>query len=554
MSEFDGKALADKNGDTLRFTPTHFLDGNTVKELATEFGKKLDKTGDGKDVTVTFSQASSRGTAANDFASGSSLATLFGKMKKWFASLGALAFKDNVSDSYISGTISDSHIESASTWNNALCKDISYNTNKSWLKIGTIASNRSNVMYRGVTLSVEYRANDGHSQSGLLWISAGEHKSSGEYGNDDIVAEYSTIGRRTNTLTDDVKFYVKSLGTSSTSGVEIYAYLYNYSELSITPLNVPDESYTPAMTYFNEEPSGIKEVTYSMLLRSTYGTSKGSPTTPVYVDDKGNVQPCDNASIEVGGANSAGYAATAGDSTFASKVGSSASHPQIGGTKTPVYVDENGNIIECDSPSLWNIGFASRASKLYSQSYGASNIPVYLEDDGESWGNAKQSFRIPHTVALWHTEMNNGTVTGIGINHFTSRFLGGPSGNLIFSIKTPSTNVLQLTVDARSTSPWYGGQVWGTIKWDSQTGSNINSNIERIGNSNLSGDVVLASRNISVNNVQDIQGHALFAICTGDFLHKFVVDMEISLIKPQANSTLSYITVMSKCFEEDYLH
>lgn len=42
MSEFDGKALADKNGDTLRFTPTHFLDGNTVKELATEFGKKQD--------------------------------------------------------------------------------------------------------------------------------------------------------------------------------------------------------------------------------------------------------------------------------------------------------------------------------------------------------------------------------------------------------------------------------------------------------------------------------------------------------------------------------
>lgn len=101
MSEFDGKALADKNGDTFRFTPTHFLDGNTVKELATEFGKKLDKTGDGKDVTVTFSQASSRGTAANDFASGSSLATLFGKMKKWFASLGALAFKDSVSGTEI---------------------------------------------------------------------------------------------------------------------------------------------------------------------------------------------------------------------------------------------------------------------------------------------------------------------------------------------------------------------------------------------------------------------------------------------------------------------
>ncbi|MBO7060131.1 MAG: hypothetical protein J6W54_03410 [Fibrobacter sp.] len=183
-----------------------------------------------------------------------------------------------------------------------------YNTDKNWLKVGTFVSELPNTMFKGVTFSVEYRANDGNTQSGLLWISAGEHKSSGDYGNDDIVAEYSTIGRRTNTLTDDVKFYVKSLGTSSTSGVEIYAYLYNYSELSITPLNVPERSYTPDMTYVSDEPSGKKEVTYSMLLRVQYGTSKGSPTTPVYVDDKGNVLPCDNELV-ANSSSSDGYVA-----------------------------------------------------------------------------------------------------------------------------------------------------------------------------------------------------------------------------------------------------
>ena len=74
---------------------------------------KLDKTGDGKDVSVTFSEAGSRA----NISSTESLATLFGKIKKWFTDLGAMAFKANVSDSDINGTISDSHIASASTWN-----------------------------------------------------------------------------------------------------------------------------------------------------------------------------------------------------------------------------------------------------------------------------------------------------------------------------------------------------------------------------------------------------------------------------------------------------
>ena len=54
---------------------------------------------DATDHTVTFSQASSRGTAANDFPSGSKLSVLFGKVRKWFADLGSLAFKSSVGDS-----------------------------------------------------------------------------------------------------------------------------------------------------------------------------------------------------------------------------------------------------------------------------------------------------------------------------------------------------------------------------------------------------------------------------------------------------------------------
>ncbi len=80
---------------------------------------KLDKNGDGKDVTVSFTQASS----LSNVETGDSLATLFGKIKKWFAGLGSLAFKSKVTDSDISGTIADSHIASASTWNGKAAGD-----------------------------------------------------------------------------------------------------------------------------------------------------------------------------------------------------------------------------------------------------------------------------------------------------------------------------------------------------------------------------------------------------------------------------------------------
>lgn len=49
---------------------------------------------DATDHTVTFSQASSRGTAANDFTSGSKFSVLLGKVRKWFADLGSAAFKN----------------------------------------------------------------------------------------------------------------------------------------------------------------------------------------------------------------------------------------------------------------------------------------------------------------------------------------------------------------------------------------------------------------------------------------------------------------------------
>jgi hypothetical protein len=77
------------------FTPTD------VNEIAAEAAKKvdisgkLDKTGDGSNVTAAFTTASTR----VNIATGEKLSVLFGKIAKWFADLGSLAFKSTVAKS-----------------------------------------------------------------------------------------------------------------------------------------------------------------------------------------------------------------------------------------------------------------------------------------------------------------------------------------------------------------------------------------------------------------------------------------------------------------------
>ena len=90
----------------------YFKESNTG--LSTQLANKLGSTGDASNTTSTFTKASGD---TSSMTSGSKLSVLFTAISSFFASLKALAFKDKVSDSDISGTISDSHISSASTWN-----------------------------------------------------------------------------------------------------------------------------------------------------------------------------------------------------------------------------------------------------------------------------------------------------------------------------------------------------------------------------------------------------------------------------------------------------
>ena len=86
------------------FTPTD------VNEIAAEAAKKvdisgkLDKTGDGSNVTAAFTAASTRANVAT----GEKLSVLFGKIAKWFADLGSLAFKSKVAKSDLASDVQTS--------------------------------------------------------------------------------------------------------------------------------------------------------------------------------------------------------------------------------------------------------------------------------------------------------------------------------------------------------------------------------------------------------------------------------------------------------------
>ena len=65
---------------------------------------KLNKTGDGSNVTAAFKAASSRA----NIATGEKLSVLFGKIAKWFSDLGSLAFKSTVAKSDLASAVQSS--------------------------------------------------------------------------------------------------------------------------------------------------------------------------------------------------------------------------------------------------------------------------------------------------------------------------------------------------------------------------------------------------------------------------------------------------------------
>ena len=92
----DGTVLLDLTGDTV--TPQTLLSGVTAHDAA---GKRIVGTGDGSNLTVAFTTASTR----VNIATGEKLSVLFGKIAKWFSNLGSLAFKSTVAESDLASDV-----------------------------------------------------------------------------------------------------------------------------------------------------------------------------------------------------------------------------------------------------------------------------------------------------------------------------------------------------------------------------------------------------------------------------------------------------------------
>lgn len=93
-----GEAIA---GAAVIPTKTSELENDSGFLTEQDISGKLDKTGDGSNVTAAFTTASSR----TNISTGEKLSVLFGKIAKWFSDLGSLAFKSTVAKSDLESSV-----------------------------------------------------------------------------------------------------------------------------------------------------------------------------------------------------------------------------------------------------------------------------------------------------------------------------------------------------------------------------------------------------------------------------------------------------------------
>ncbi len=106
---------------------------------------KLDKTGDGSNVTAAFTEASTR----VNIATGEKLSVLFGKVAKWFADLGSLAFKSSVSKSDLASDVQTSLGKADSALQTAPVTSVNGQTGAVTVSVPTVPSTTSLIKGNG---------------------------------------------------------------------------------------------------------------------------------------------------------------------------------------------------------------------------------------------------------------------------------------------------------------------------------------------------------------------------------------------------------------------
>ena len=131
------------------------------------FGK-LDKTGDGSNVTAAFTAASTRA----NIATGEKLSVLFGKIAKWFSDLGSLAFKSTVAKSDLASDVQTSLGKADSALQRAPVTSVNSRTGAVKILKGDVGlSNVDNVKQYSVSNPPPYPVTSVNGKTGEVTVS-----------------------------------------------------------------------------------------------------------------------------------------------------------------------------------------------------------------------------------------------------------------------------------------------------------------------------------------------------------------------------------------------
>ena len=283
---------------------------------------KLDSTGDASNTTSTFTKASGD---TSTMTSGGKLSVLFTAISSFFASLKALAFKDKASYNDLSSGVQSSldKAESALQYNSASQSSGAYpllaNNNgtgkynsgitldfsKASAEVYSLGTNAKvvtgNTYVRVATIEFVSRDDASCGITGFAVMRDQYVGGSGEaifaiscadYGDETPKGKLITVNARS-ASTIALSLGVKKI---SSTKFELWAKFDRYQS-SILRISI-NKTYTSTVTWNNDsasatQPSGdYYEMTNCTLVYSSSG-QVGSPTTPVYVNSNGQVQPCD---------------------------------------------------------------------------------------------------------------------------------------------------------------------------------------------------------------------------------------------------------------------
>ena len=116
-----------------------FVTDEIAKIPTTDVSSKLDKDGDGSNVTAAFTAASTRA----NIATGEKLSVLFGKIAIWFSDLGSLAFKSTVAKSDLSSDVQTSLGKADSALQSAPVTSVNGKTGAVTISVPTVPSTTS---------------------------------------------------------------------------------------------------------------------------------------------------------------------------------------------------------------------------------------------------------------------------------------------------------------------------------------------------------------------------------------------------------------------------